>query len=308
MSVFPEFVSADEALTDMIKCKSDVWRSRIGGAGFNVARTVARLGMSSAFAGTISTDVLGYALREGARAAGLDLRFLQQRAKSPLLAMVHHSSPPDYFFIGDDSADLYFSVEKLPSGWERQARLVHFGGISLARQPLAGRLVELARSLKASGVMISYDPNFRKLMDESYDETLVTMARLADVIKVSDEDLEGLFRTPNTIEAFERLRQLNPSARVLLTRGAAGAEYHVGSKAWHAHVPPVDVVDTIGAGDASIAGLLYGLVRQPEASGADLLRMAMAAGAAACTLAGATPPTLELVRSIEPSIEIVSVD
>lgn len=65
MSAFPEFVSAGEALTDMIKCKPDVWRSRIGGAGFNVARTVARLGMSSAFAGAISTDGRGCSLHLG---------------------------------------------------------------------------------------------------------------------------------------------------------------------------------------------------------------------------------------------------
>lgn len=304
MSPYPDFVSAGEALTDMIRCRTDMWRSRIGGAGFNVARTMSRLGVSSAFAGAVSSDVLGYALREGARAAGLDLRFLQLRDKSPLLAIVHQSSPPDYFFVGDDSADLHFAVEKLPSGWERQVKVVHFGGISLARQPLASRLIAMAKSLKAIGVTISYDPNYRKLMDEGYDETLATMAQLADVIKVSDEDLEGLFRTSNTIDAFERLRQMNPDARILLTRGGAGAEYHVGTSAWHAHPPPIEVADTIGAGDASIGGLLHGLMRQPGADGAELLRTAVAAGAAACTLTGATPPTLDLVRSLEPMVDV----
>ena len=91
----------------------------------------------------------------------LDLRFLQRYDKSPLLAIVHETQPPKYFFVGDDSADLHFDVSTLPTGWEREVRWAHFGGISLARSPLAERLVALAERLKAGGVRISYDPNYR---------------------------------------------------------------------------------------------------------------------------------------------------
>ncbi|MFT7772167.1 carbohydrate kinase family protein [Roseateles sp.] len=306
MTAFPEFVSAGEALTDMIRTTADFWQSRIGGAGFNVARAMARLGVPSAFAGAVSNDVLGRALLDGAGKAGLDLRFMQCVDKSPLLAMVHKTSPPEYFFVGDDSADLHFSLSRLPSGWAQQVRCVHFGGISLARQPLADRLVRLATALKAEGVHISYDPNFRNLMDARYDDTLAAMAGLADVIKVSDEDLEGLFRTPVTQDAFVKLRRMNPAARILLTRGAAGAEYHDGDRAWRAAAPRVALMDTIGAGDASISALLHGLMGQPDSDGAELLRMAVAAGAAACTLPGATPPTLDLVQAIAPTVQVSS--
>lgn len=304
MTDFPQFVSAGEALTDMIQTRPDVWSSRIGGAGFNVARTMARLGVPSAFAGAVSIDVLGNALCEGARKAGLDLRFLQRRSKSPLLAMVHETSPPDYFFIGDDSADLHFAPSELPTGWEREARYVHFGGISLAREPLASRLIALATWLKAKGVAISYDPNFRKLMDASYDPVLASMVKLADIIKVSDEDLEGLFRTADTRGALQRLRTMNPQAGILFTRGAGGAEYHCGDRGWRASAPSVTVADTIGAGDASVSALLHGLMSQPGADGAHLLRMAVAAGAAACTLPGATPPTLDQIAAIAPAVEV----
>lgn len=302
MSALPAFVSAGEALTDMIQTAPDVWSSRVGGAGFNVARAMARLGVPSAFAGAVSTDVFGRRLCEGAELAGLDMRFIQRRAQAPLLAIVHETAPPDYFFVGNDSADLHFAPQELPRGWEGEVRYVHFGGISLARPPLAGRLVELAMQLKSSGVAISYDPNYRKLMDERYDGVFEAMSALADVIKVSDEDLAGLFRTPDTAVAFARLRELNPQARILLTRGADGAEFHCGSHAWRAAAPAITVADTIGAGDASASALLFSLMRQPDADGSQHLRMAVAAGAAACMQPGAAPPSLDQVTALLPAV------
>jgi fructokinase len=308
MNALPLFVSAGEALTDLVRTGPDQWTSLTGGAGLNVARAMARLDVPSAFAGAISTDVFGQALRAGALQAGLDARFLQMRENPPLLAVVHETAPPDYFFIGSDSADLHFAPEDLPPGWEGAARWVHFGGISLARPPLAGRLVELAARLKARGVRISYDPNFRKLMDARYDPMLAQMTRLADVVKVSDEDLHGLFRTGDTGDALCRLRAMNPEAAILFTRGAAGAEYHAGGLAWRAPAPAITVADTIGAGDASIAALLFSLMYQPGADGAGHLRFAVAAGAAACLQAGATPPTLDQVAALEPAVFVTSLE
>ncbi|MFX8094667.1 hypothetical protein ABTK72_20570, partial [Acinetobacter baumannii] len=85
----------------------------------------------------------------------------------------------------------------------------------------AGRLLALAQALKAEGRMISYDPNFRSPpMDASYDDTLEQMCRLADVIKVSDDDLRGLFRLPDYHSGLAQIAAWNPSAWLLLTRGA----------------------------------------------------------------------------------------
>eukprot|EP01034_Spumella_vulgaris_P026948 gene26948-33600_t len=111
---FPAFVAAGEALTDLIRTGPDGWRSLVGGSTWNVARVVASLGVPSAFAGAISRDVFGVQLAAANVAAGLDGRFLQQLDKSPLLAVVHELDPPEYFFIGDDSADLHFDAALLP--------------------------------------------------------------------------------------------------------------------------------------------------------------------------------------------------
>jgi fructokinase len=291
---FPLFVAAGEALTDMIvqDTAQQHWLGQVGGSTWNVARAMAKLDVPTAFAGAISQDVFGDALWQASEAAQLDLRFLQRHARSPLLAIVHRTDPPAYFFVGDDSADLHFNAELLPQDWRAHCKWVHFGGISLSREPLAGKLVALAEQLKQDGVRISYDPNFRVLMDERYDATLRRMTELADVVKVSEEDLEGLFRTKDIATAFDTLRSWNPSATYLYTKGGAGASLHVGDAAWSLPAPKIEVVDTVGAGDASIAALAWSMMHREYEEPLQHLRFCVAAGAAACLAQGASPPSL----------------
>lgn len=305
-TAFPQFVAAGEALTDLIvqQDKPDQWTSRCGGATWNVARVLAAQGIRSAFAGAISQDAFGDALWQASAHAGLDLRFLQRVARSPLLAVVHGLQPPQYFFVGDDSADLHFSVDTLPAGWQANRGWAHFGGISLTREPLAGTLVALASDVKRQGWRISFDPNFRNVMDSRFDRTLRTMVQLADVVKVSDEDLTGLFRSADTQAALETLRRWNPLAYVLFTQGEKGAQLHLRASYWQASPPPVMVVDTVGAGDASMGGLIASLLRHPQADPADHLRAAVAAGAITCTVSGAHPPSHAQVQALAPKVTV----
>jgi fructokinase len=298
MNTLPKFVAAGEALTDLLRLGPDTWSSQVGGSTWNVARVVARLGIQSAFAGAVSRDIFGQALVSASAEAGLDLRFLQQVQRSPLLAIVHRTDPPDYFFVGDDSADLYFDAKALPQDWSDSVEWVHFGGISLARKRLAEHLVELATTLKSRGVAISYDPNFRAIMDAGYDQTLQRMMALADLVKVSDEDLRGLFRCDDADLAFDRLRAMNPAATYLYTQGAGGARLHRGELAWHAPAPEVQVIDTVGAGDTSMGALLYSLMSHPARDGGEHLRFCVAAAALACTRSGAAPPTLQEIEAL----------
>lgn len=297
-TTFPEFVAIGEALTDMIRTGPETWQAKVGGAGWNVSRVMVWLGVSSAFAGAISQDNFGQDLWDASAAAGLDLRFLQRKPYAPLLAIVHETHPPQYYFIGNDSADLHFDPLALPGGWEHHAKWAYFGGISLAREPLTSRLLDQAERLKQGGVRIAYDPNFRVLMDERYDATLHRMACIADVIKISDEDLVGLFRTKDEQAAFARLREHNPSAVYLYTRGADGASIHVGNEAWKARPPKIEVVDTVGAGDASLGGLLVSMSRNPNAGWDTHLRASIATGAGACLVAGGGLPGAEVIAEL----------
>jgi fructokinase len=295
---FPFFVSAGDILTDMVRTDDSRWLSVPGGAGWNVARAVARLGLRTASVGALGNDCFSDAIWNASVAADLDMRFMQRFDRSPLLAIVHETHPPTYFFMGDNSADLAFDPSLLPQGWMEQVKWAHFGCISLVRQPLGDTLAKLAADLRARGVKISYDPNYRNLMEHGYEPILRKMSALADLIKVSDEDLRLLFRTGDEAAALAQLRALNPSATVLVTRGPDTSTLFVGDAVYEDRPPRVEVADTVGAGDASIGGLLFSLMTAPQRTWPEHLAFSLAAGAAACRHSGAHSPTLDEVVAL----------
>ena len=290
----PVFVSAGDILTDLVRTGASQWLSRPGGAGWNVARCVARLGLPTACAGSLGVDNFSDELWDASVAAGLDMRFMQRVERPPLLAIVHRTHPPAYFFMGENGADLAFDPARLPAGWMEQVKWAHFGCISLVRQPLGDTLAALAAKLRSQGVKISFDPNYRNLMEHGYEPTLRKMAALADLIKVSDEDLRLLFKTDDEASALAQLRSMNPAATILVTRGPQTASLIDGATTTEAQPPRVEVVDTVGAGDASIGGLLFSLMSAPQRTWPEHL----AAGAAACRHAGAHAPSLDEVVAL----------
>ncbi len=307
MSALPEFVSIGEALTDMIRAEGDTWHARSGGSCWNVARAAASQGLRSAFAGSVSRDCFGIALARDSAAAGLDMRFLQQTDAPPLLAIVPEAHPPQYFFLGNGAADLAFDATKLPTGWIAALSWAHFGGIALARPGLAEQLLALAEWLHVNGVKISYDPNYRNLMDASYDPILARLTAIADLMKVSDEDLRGLYRDADIAASLARLIAQRHGKPLLYTEGAGGAKLYAEGRAWQCRAPQISVVDTVGAGDASLAGIVANLIRNPRDAWSQHLAHAVASGSAACMRAGATPPIPEAVTALVARIAVEEV-
>ena len=297
MSHATEFVVFGEALTDFIRQPDGQWRALPGGACWNVARSAARLGVATGYAGAVSCDVFGEELRTLTQAAGLDMRYLQQIDKSPLLAMVTSTTPPNYFFVGDDSADLHFDPAKLPADWLDAARLLHFGCISLAREPLASRLLDIASTAAQRGKRIAFDPNWRKLMDQpGYHVLLRKLLALSHYVKVSDEDLEKLF--PGDSQALATLQTLAPQAEILLTLGAGGMRWIKGLEVVEQPIYRVDVIDTVGCGDAAMGGWIASILRQPNAAVIQHLQHAAASAALSAARAGAYAATWEEVRGL----------
>lgn len=292
----PAVVVFGEALTDIVQGEPGQWRSYPGGAPWNVARALSRLGVSSAFAGAVSSDSLGEELHRQTAAAGLDMRFIQRVQADPLVAIVPSSHPPRYFFAGD--ADLHFDPQQLPAGWLGHAQLCHFSCISLARQPLGDRLVEIARQAGQAGKHISYDPNWRNLMGRHYREhTFPALVALANTVKLSDEDLRQIYPGASEAQALDELRALNPAAQILFTRGEHGMVLHSHDSTFEQPAIPVQVADTVGAGDASMAGwLASGLlgIQSPQ----QRLRFSAACASVSCSHAGAHAPSLAEVRAL----------
>jgi fructokinase len=296
---FPRYVVFGEALTDMLRQPDGSWIAVPGGACWNVARAGARLGVPTAFAGSVSCDLFGEQLAIEGNAAGLDSRFLQRVNASPLLAMVASQHPPQYFFIGDNSADLHFNPALLPKGWRNAVEVVHFGGISLMRQPLSGLLITEAIAAKAAGKHIAFDPNFREMAyTTDYPETFRTIASIASYIKVSDDDLTGLFPGLSSMEGLVELRTLSPDAQILLTRGAEGMTLFTAKEVVEQSAYKVAVIDTVGCGDASMAGWMSSLLLHPDAGNSTHLQISAAAAALAATKAGPYPPMADEVHQL----------
>ena len=295
----PRLVIFGEALTDFIRDDANHWHSVAGGSCWNVARVGARLGVETGFAGTVSSDVFGDELMQKSVEAGLDKRFIQQVAHPPFLAMVVAKQPPQYFFVGESSADLAFDPANLPTGWLDAAEIVHFGSLGVVREPLAARLIATAQLARAAGKRISFDPNFRSPMaDPAYRTTLSKMCGLADYIKVSDEDLAGLFPDLDEAAAFAQIRAWSPQAAVLLTRGGSGMEFHHGDIAISQPAFQVTVADTVGCGDASVGSWMASQLLRPDAPPIEHLRFAAACAAVVASRTGAYAPTASEVQAM----------
>lgn len=295
----PRMAVFGEALTDFVRSGADQWRSVAGGACWNVARVTATLRVPTGWGGAVSADLFGDEIVEKSAVAGLDRRFMQVVARPPLLAMVHQLDPPQYFFLGEGSADLAFDPDALPTGWQSACGYAHFGCISLVRQPLGARLVALAEHLHAAGVPVSFDPNCRNLMGADYPALFERVARLSSIIKLSDEDLKQIYPELAVEDAMARIRTLAPGASILYTRGMHGMTVHLpdGGRIEQPAIR-VTVVDTVGAGDACIGGYLASRLLQPDAGEATHVRFAAAAAAAACTRTGAHAPSRDEVEAL----------
>ncbi|RJF73337.1 carbohydrate kinase [Deinococcus cavernae] len=287
----PLIVSAGEALTDLVTAGGHTWHAHTGGAGWNVARACARLGVPTAFAGAVGRDNFGDDLYRASLDAGLDPRFLQQVEAPTLLAVVYRQDPPAYRFLGENSADLHFDPTRLPGGWLAAARWLHLGGISLARWPLADTLLGMMEAARAAGVKISFDPNARLAHHHpDYPTVFRAVLRRADLIKLSDEDMAFFFPGEPEADVVAFIRGENAHAPLVVTRGAQGATLYTSARL---DLPtyPVTVKDTVGAGDALCAGLLSSATQHPQADWTTHLEVGLRAAACACAHAGAYAPT-----------------
>lgn len=295
-TTWPRYMVFGEALTDLVRTGEDTWRSVAGGSCWNVARVASTLGLPTAWCGAVSDDLFGRDIVERSRAAGLDGRFIQVAARPPLLAVVYETQPPQYFFVGE--SDQAFDEDRLPEGWLGHCEAAHFGCISLVRKPLGRRLVRLARELKARGTLISFDPNYRNLMGPGYRALFERMAALANIVKLSDEDLVQIYPRLARDTALQHVRALTRDAWLLYTRGSGGLTLYRGDSQTAQPGFQVALRDSVGAGDACLGGFVTSLLSNPKASAATHARFAAATAAAVCMEVGAHAPSLEEVERL----------
>jgi fructokinase len=282
--------------------------ARPGGSPLNVAIGLARLGNRTAFAGRLSDDLLGTILMRHLERSGVDIsRVVRVPEPSTIALLELAGGHAGYQFSVQRTADFQWSEEEV-SVVPGEAGAVHFGSLASWLPPGDEVINRRMAALRAAGsVLISYDPNARPGLQGDAGTARAKVDRsasLAHVIKASAEDVDWLCGQAGpagrTRVAASWLAQ--GTALVVITDGANGAT------AWTPAGPPVtrpalsmQVVDTVGAGDAFTSGLLDGLGRRqmltPEAlAGLDavtiagLLDDAALVAAITCSRPGADPP------------------
>lgn len=295
-----------EALIDMLPRQStlgeNAYAPYAGGAIFNTAIALGRLGVDTAFFTGLSNDMLGDVLRETLTASKVDFSLCALSDRPTTVAFVKLvNGSATYAFYDENTAGRMLSIDDLPALGE-DCEALHFGAISLIPDP-CGAAYEALLLREADARVISLDPNIRPgfINDKQHHMArILRMAAKSDILKFSDEDLEW-FGMPGDHDMLAKEWIAMGAKLVVITKGAEGAVGY--TKTLKVEVPSekVTVVDTIGAGDTFDAGVLASLKRDgllTKASVANLseqaVRNALALGAktAAVTVsrAGANPP------------------
>ena len=300
MTGAPVILCCGEAVIDMIPARlgdgAQGFRAVPGGAAVNTAVALARQQVPAGFVGALSGDAMGRRLADHLRSEAVGMELVQDSARPTTLALATPVAGGTRFTLYDEgSAGRFFQPPELPGS----ARALVFGGISLIHPPAANSFETLANRA-APDHLIWLDLNIRPALVNdraTYTDRLHRMMRLADVIKVSDEDLDWL-----GLESALALRPAAPDALLIHTRGANGAVAWRGTGNAFAPAPATEVHDTIGAGDIFNAGFLAHIYRagalgKPLAGVHDWLEPALCAGVLAASLSvarpGADPPSLK---------------
>jgi fructokinase len=300
-------LSCGEALIDMLPRTSTAGEAAFapyaGGAVFNTAIALGRLGAPSAFFSGVSNDMLGEILADSLTASQVDTRYLARSDRPTTVAFVKLvNGQATYAFYDEGTAGRMLSEADLPQ-LPTNVSTLFLGGISLVNDPAASTYEALqARESPTRVTMI--DPNIRPGFiagkEAEYRARIERMVARADIVKLSDEDLHWL-EGPGDLTTLARAIVANGPKVVFITEGAKGARAVTATQDIFVAAQRVTVVDTVGAGDTFNAGVLAalhqagaltkaGVAALSDATLDAALSLGTRAAAVTVSRAGANPP------------------
>ncbi|KAK8470368.1 hypothetical protein PHAVU_004G123400 [Phaseolus vulgaris] len=281
-----------------------------GGAPANVAVGISKLGGSSAFIGKVGADEFGYMLADILKQNNVEtsgMRFDSNARTALAFVTLRADGEREFLFFRNPSADMLLQESELDKNLLKQARIFHYGSISLIDEPCKSAHLAAMRIAKNSSCILSYDPNLRLALWPSEDtarKSIMDIWDQADVIKISEDEITFLTGGDNPYDDNVVLKKLfHPNLKLLIvTEGSQGCRYY--TKAFKGRIAGVKVkpVDTTGAGDAFVSGILYSIasdqtIFQDEKRLRKALYFANICGALTVTERGAIPalPTKEAI-------------
>ncbi len=292
-----------EALFDLVYDGDEELNGHPGGAAFTTARTIGRLGQPVAYLGRLSTDRFGIRLEQMLAADGVRLDAVVHTDDPTTLAMAEldETGSARYRFYERATSAPGLTPEAALAALPPAVGILHVGTLGLTLEPMASALEAVVREL-GGAALVMVDPNVRPwvIADAgAYRGRLARVLERSDVVKVSEEDLAWLEPERSAADAARVLLEGGPRV-VLLTRGPDGVQVVTAAGDVQVPAPEVEVVDTIGAGDAFGGGFLarwraLGLGREQlddQAAVVDAAAFGAMVAARTVARAGASPPYL----------------
>lgn len=237
-----------------------------GGAPANVVGAVTKLGIPSKFLTKLGDDPFGDYIIEVLDEAGIDTSYIKRdKEAETALAFVSLAADGnrDFKFYRKNSADLRYSGYDIEPDVLDDCGMIHFCSVDLVQSPMKDAHKKLIDMANGKDVLVSFDPNLRfSLWDDLQElkETVNEFLPFADIVKISDEELEFITGHTDIKEAVSDL--LNGRTKyVIYTKGKDGAEIYTKNGMAQAPGYTIDVRDTTGAGDSFIGAFLYQLLR-----------------------------------------------
>lgn len=316
-----DVVSLGEMLIDFLPNRTgsleavESFRKAPGGAPANVAVAVSRLGGQAAFVGKVGRDAFGRFLVNVLEQEKVDTRgmVLTEEAKTGLaFVSLDENGDRDFLFYRDPSADMLLRDSDIDDRLLQQGLVFHFGSLTQIHPESRQATIAAAKKAREFGKIVSLDVNLRLPLWPSPEEAISQIRQsipLCDILKVSEEEMEWLTGTDNAEVGSLALLEKGPKL-VLVTLGAQGTFYRTESMSGRVASFRVEPVDTTGAGDAFVGGLLLQVCDRMrgrtfeqvigfEEELREVIRYANAVGAITTTRPGAIPalPTREEVYS-----------
>ena len=298
-----------EALIDLVPSPTGRRRGTPGGGPFTTARALARLGIPTQFLGRLSTDAFGEQLRDLLAADGADLEIISFGPEPTTLAIaaVDAEGHAAYRFVSDGTSAPNLTEQMVPASFSSAVNALHVGTLGLVLEPIATTIAALVDREHTQRLVI-VDPNIRPFAlpprgaesrwGHAYRARLDRVIAQSTIVKASDADVDWLFPELDRPTAARTLLARGPRLAVV-TLGADGAFGVTADTEVQVPAPVVEVVDTIGAGDAFGAALVawlhdHNALRRDLVLSADDLRSALEfscqVASFTCTRAGAEPP------------------
>ena len=271
-----------------------------GGAPCNVLAVLRKLGRSCAFVGKVGNDIFGYQLRRVAAEAGIyvDSLVMDDDVRTTLAIVKNYpNGDRDFSFYRNPGADMMLREEELPLDTIAASRVFHFGTLSMTHEGVRRATLKAVAHARASGCLISFDPNLRPPLWQSLEEARAQIHQglgLCDILKIADNEIEFITGQTDFDRGAAMLQAKYPNIRILnVTAGAGGSYCYSGGH--RVFVPAFRLggtIDTTGAGDTFCAAVLdfvleHGVEDLSEAELTEMLRFANAAAYLVTTKKGA---------------------